>query len=272
MHKVPTTASIRRLFDYVLISDDDLEAYALDYFPHIKRLFSNGMNRTAKVNLLLERADLEVLIGCLRESDPDSFNRYKGEIQYKNEDPLRQLDDAELKYYVYISHTKIQMLIQQVTGIDLSGNIYRLLNATLERLNMLMLVGSIEKPRKYISGKLLMKYGVLTDYAADLAFFGGTENNTTVALIGSSASILGQNIASTTSHSLHYYILKFLNKVVKSGKIDGPELEGSSYQEATKVAMESPLPGHAHLDFVAKVLFREPGLIVATPLYVALSD
>lgn len=47
-------ASVRRLVMAVLRTDTDLDAFCLDYFPAVHREFTNGMKRTAKINLLLE--------------------------------------------------------------------------------------------------------------------------------------------------------------------------------------------------------------------------
>lgn len=45
---------LRKKINDICINDDDLNAFALDYFPSIHRQFSGGMTREAKLNLLLE--------------------------------------------------------------------------------------------------------------------------------------------------------------------------------------------------------------------------
>lgn len=47
-------ASIRRLLDQVIKTDVELDAFCLDYFPHVQKQFGTGFSRVQKVNLLLE--------------------------------------------------------------------------------------------------------------------------------------------------------------------------------------------------------------------------
>ncbi len=47
---------VRRRLDDVLRTDSDLNAFCLDYFPEVHRRFTIGMERTEKVNLLLQLA------------------------------------------------------------------------------------------------------------------------------------------------------------------------------------------------------------------------
>lgn len=66
---MPATVStpvLRNLIDRYLLGDSELEAFVLDHFPQVKRLYGNGMDRTAKVNLLFERADCSQIYENLR--------------------------------------------------------------------------------------------------------------------------------------------------------------------------------------------------------------
>lgn len=53
-----TRASVRKLLAAKLKTDSDSEAFCLDYFPKTADLFSSGMDRKQKVNLLLQREEL----------------------------------------------------------------------------------------------------------------------------------------------------------------------------------------------------------------------
>lgn len=53
----PDRDSIRQLLSEALPTDADLEAFVLDFFPHIHQRFSDGMQRTQKVTLLLTVED-----------------------------------------------------------------------------------------------------------------------------------------------------------------------------------------------------------------------
>lgn len=52
-----TLPLLRNVIDKTLLSDSAFEAFVLDHFPHVKRMYGSGMDRTAKVNLLLEHID-----------------------------------------------------------------------------------------------------------------------------------------------------------------------------------------------------------------------
>lgn len=47
----------RPRLERALPTDSDVVAFATDYFPHIRACFGDGMERTQKLNLLLERVD-----------------------------------------------------------------------------------------------------------------------------------------------------------------------------------------------------------------------
>lgn len=72
-----TRPSLRELLMNVLVGDSDLEAFCIDYFPETKRLFSSGMDRPTKANLLLEREDNEQIIAALKECHPTRFHRFQ---------------------------------------------------------------------------------------------------------------------------------------------------------------------------------------------------
>lgn len=69
------TAQLRRMLNAILIADSDLDAFCLDYFPQIKRRFTDGMERTRKLNILLEQVPPEQLIKVLRDYDKERFDK-----------------------------------------------------------------------------------------------------------------------------------------------------------------------------------------------------
>ena len=54
---VPNTRKLRNLIDAMLRTDSDLEAFCLDFFMPVKRLFGNRMDRNQKVSLLLDKVE-----------------------------------------------------------------------------------------------------------------------------------------------------------------------------------------------------------------------
>src|SRR5258706_10233934 len=103
-----------------------------------------------------------------------------------------------MKYYIYISKTKIEMLYPQIppsvlkgkeaeVKIDLGivstsfkggkteadGELVTKLAAVTQYIQSHEEVGSVEEPSQYIAGVLPLRYGLVKEYASDIAFFGG---------------------------------------------------------------------------------------------------
>lgn len=70
---------LRELLAQVLISDADLNAFCLDFFPTVHSELASGMERKQKVNILLERGDAAEILRRLRDYD----NR-KPEAQFES--------------------------------------------------------------------------------------------------------------------------------------------------------------------------------------------
>mgnify|MGYP000671020159 CR=1 FL=1 len=57
---VPLRASLRIVLDNLLKTDSDFDAFCLDYFPQVKNRLTNGMDRVAKMNLLIDKTDQSI--------------------------------------------------------------------------------------------------------------------------------------------------------------------------------------------------------------------
>jgi hypothetical protein len=232
-------------------------------------------------------------------------------------------------YYIYISQTKVEMLVPQIPASHLRSleaeikvNVAafavgvkkpasapspeltaktKVLSDYLEKQEGW--VGTVASPGRYVKGLASLQYGVILDYAAGLAFFGGDVDGVKVGLIGSPESLIGAT-DSAANHSLDYYLLRFLNSVAEeqpsdSGDEDAvyqdflnsfPEeatnppdrtafaadkhrREVQSYEYAVEQALRPGVLPHQHrLAFLAKTLFHNDRLLVATPIYVAFAD
>ncbi len=62
-----TRPLVRRLLQQLLPSIGAFDAFCLDYFPTVKGLFSSGMDRIERTNLLLENADCQQIHRRLQE-------------------------------------------------------------------------------------------------------------------------------------------------------------------------------------------------------------
>lgn len=67
-----TAPVLRSLMDQVLLNDSALEAFVVDHFPQVKRLYGSGMDRTAKVTLLLEHISCEQIYSNLCQNHPQA--------------------------------------------------------------------------------------------------------------------------------------------------------------------------------------------------------
>lgn len=217
-----------------------------------------------------------------------------------------------MKYYLYLSETKIEMLAAQIPPSALKGisaelkanigvlsstvktaespvpdNVYAKADAVAKHLKKLGKVGSIETPKNYVGGTILMRWGTLWDYASDLLFFSGVDSGMHVALIGASASAVGEPPRIETKHSLEYYSLRFLNGMLESklALSDNVSEQNSTeqhprdyvnYMKAIGTATSQLPPEVQKIEFIARVLFLDqtasPGLLVATPLFAFISE
>lgn len=78
--RYPSTAEVRKLLNKILATDSLLEAFMLDHFGDIYKRISAGMDRVAKINLLLARDDELYrlnIVHKLAESYREEFQNYK---------------------------------------------------------------------------------------------------------------------------------------------------------------------------------------------------
>lgn len=65
-------SALRKLLCRVLMSDDDLNAFCLDYFPDEYQRFTLGMDRVQKYNLVLERCAASEILAALHDAHPEA--------------------------------------------------------------------------------------------------------------------------------------------------------------------------------------------------------
>lgn len=221
--------------------------------------------------LLIEIEDIEEKIAQLR------IGLEEQNEQSQHSDLFGQILERKMKYYLYISQTKVNMLyaqlppsLQIVNDDEHSSNLTKLaiVHHYIEKYKK---VGTIKEPETYISGILPLRYGVITEYASDIAYFGDKLDGDILSLIGASNSLIGAVQRTKSNHTPFYYTMMFLNRVANANVPVDSQPDYYSYKEASQIALKCIPPERYNLDFLAKVLYREENLIVATPLYVALS-
>lgn len=215
-----------------------------------------------------------------------------------------------IKYYVYISATKVDMLYSQIPPAFLKGAEAELkinlgvistslkgrgpeeakelparVAAIASYLRDQRKVGPVDSSSEWVEGSTSMRWGCVHEYASDIAFFGGKIGFTTTALLGSSESIIGAPKTSEANHAPFYYTMKFFNQMllnrrfkaaddweVAADDADDRDPPYYSYAESVAIAMKALKGTESSLEFLALVLHRQEKLIVGTPLYVALSS
>lgn len=73
----PTRAELRQRLETLLWTDSLLDGFCLDHFPEVFRLFTNGMDRVQKTNLLLVRTDLSALLAALVRGGTTPQSRFE---------------------------------------------------------------------------------------------------------------------------------------------------------------------------------------------------
>lgn len=74
---MPSRAQMRRLLRAVLRTDADLETFCIDYCPSVHERFSNGMERTIKLNILLQNEPVPILLEKLVAFRPEQCAQHE---------------------------------------------------------------------------------------------------------------------------------------------------------------------------------------------------
>jgi len=197
-----------------------------------------------------------------------------------------------LKYYLYVSISKLEMLFQQIassekkkksleweaaigfakikykggkeTELDMNDK----LRIVVQALNDENLVGTIEEPGDYVKGTLPMKWGLYRDWGRPaeeppLVYFGGRTENTIFGFGGSSRHIIGNVGASSTgSRSVTPYLvahlLAGLGAPLEGWRADRKEQGADDRDtfEAIKLASDHLKGPDQPLEFYAKTLLQ----------------
>ncbi|MCK1721316.1 SAVMC3_10250 family protein [Bradyrhizobium sp. 141] len=201
-----------------------------------------------------------------------------------------------MKYYLYISETKVGMLHSQIgvtrfskikAAIKLKMPFFeasvdsdagkKSIYAKAEEIRNQILAGgecgTIAAPKAYVDDTANLSFGRVADYAAEIAFFGGIVGSKSVALIGSSSSLIGA-AKQDANHTIDYYEIKFMAETsdeinptfpAKRERYENFEKQmEASVVDALKRVRNRPRP----VAFVAKVILASPNFLVASPIFV----
>jgi Family of unknown function (DUF7019) len=202
------------------------------------------------------------------------------------------------RYYLYLSKIKVELLYSQIphrlrgsldaevkasVGVlqatvrgstsPVDPDLYANAEAVTRYLTKYGKIGSLAEPASYIRDTVSVRFGVVSEYAADIAFFGGRIGEVRLALIGSSDSMIGNPSRAESRHAPFYYTLKFLSGIAEREVLEPatrPPYFG--YSEAYEIALNATTSPETHVEFLGRLLHRESDLFVVTPIYVSLAD
>ncbi len=170
---------------------------------------------------------------------------------------------SDIKHYLYISDTKLDLLYQQLKapgktkngfewhlnlpGLKLAGKTEReeedscedKLKAVISALEQSGLVGTIDAPKEYFKGNVPMRWGSIRDWGrpateSPLTYFGGQTAATMFGLGGSTRHVIGNaGYASTDARSsapsIIGEILRGMNEPVDGWKTAFKDADNSNY-------------------------------------------
>jgi hypothetical protein len=213
-----------------------------------------------------------------------------------------------MKYYIYISDAKVDMLFSQIPhdikkkvalefGFDLKlfsakrkveteledDRIARL-EAVLAFIREYGKIGTVDKPNEYIEGTMAMRF---ISYSGSLEreegiYLSGHTKKTAIGLGGSAKHLVGGMPVSSdrlSGNSLTYAILSHVRELVDESEIKNPQMWGEVIASLESMTEDDSAE---NFEFVAKRLLFTNNIentdshyrqaLLATPLYLAKAD
>ena len=208
-----------------------------------------------------------------------------------------------MRYYLYISDTKLDMLRAQIPvnklkaiaaglKIDLkllsvslerksaSDDAFAKLRAVEKYLEDNDEIGTESEPRSYFRGTTLLKSGIMKETNAQFAYFGGRSSGRSIALIGSPHHLIGgtARMNDIQSEAAQGYLLPVILRCLRGNvTIDSEEAETrlnnlSAIGYLIDLINQDTNSPAQPIEYLAKRLSMGNDYILATPLYVALAD
>jgi hypothetical protein len=193
-----------------------------------------------------------------------------------------------MRYYVYVSETKVDQLYAQIPPrlrdrlatkltIDLKlikgefegrqpqESLFSKLDIVRSYLNDEELIGTIYQPKTFFGGELQLSWGPYEDprSKAEFVYFGGQTNDTVVGLGGSMKHVIGAaGSAYPTSHSLSAYLVSALKATTEKPTAARDEVDFEKALEESRSSLrggfrETPIDRGKELALRSVVLASE---------------
>lgn len=197
---------------------------------------------------------------------------------------------AELKYYLYLSNAKVDMLYSQVGSEEAART--QKLKVVLDYLERAGAIGTVDEPQQYFRARMEVEWGETHGIGRGgrpYIYFAGATERTSFLLSASKQYLVGGHVppvAGFSSSSVPRVIDTLIGEIaVASGGDPGEEqkrlhADPDGQERALRLVEEAPLHLSSQrqmLEFVAKRLLHGPSpgyegrmSLLGTPLYVAL--
>jgi hypothetical protein len=204
-----------------------------------------------------------------------------------------------MKYFIYISTLKVNMLFDQIPPqlkkriaaelkIDLgvfsttvktltdSDTTISKLQLVLKHVEQINELGDLWRPKEYFTGTMNMNWGKIIfpweSPVEDMVRFGGTIDNLRVCLVGSNAHMLGETGKPVhASYSRPDFIRKIANDIRDASSNE--EIPPSIVAKDLLADMNRGVDDTQYVEFAAKTFFVEDelntGIRLGSPLFVA---
>lgn len=207
-------------------------------------------------------------------------------------------ENEQIKYYIYVSATKVRMLYDQLPRSVSQGSaapernsLFSKATLACDYLRARSLVGTVGDGRPYFYGSMTMNWGVIRANHAQIVFFGAESDDMLIALVGSANSLVGnRRTAVESGHGLDFYLFTFfsdvdehpepswlgLNTEAPTAVPDSRDMMYRGGIQAFNRYMTRVPHGAQRLEFIARTIVSHDDdgrrLVIGSPIYVALND
>jgi hypothetical protein len=253
-----------------------------------EQLALQGISADPKISLEIE--DIEAEIAQLQAS---LVSPSANEIADTDHAPTSTQQPAvvQMKYYLYVSRFKVDMLWSQIPGavlddsaMDETQQLYARLQAVVDYIDNTGEVGTIDNPKSYFRGKLPLSWAILGAYPElgldahleGVVYFGGKTQHTVLGLGGSAKHVIGipenQSKVTMSSSSSTRLLVTLSRELKQKGIIDELEKPLQSHIVAATTRDVCEAQPAEPVEFLAKTLHCEDGILLGTPIYVAMAE
>lgn len=212
-----------------------------------------------------------------------------------------------MRYYVYISDSKLEMLYEQVPAgkrEEIAGELSinlglistkfsseKVKNARHQKIEIVQKylgkrVGCLDKKASYVHGKATVAWGPFGDYP-EVVYFGGYSDGWHIGLVGSYSNCVGaKGVSSPAGYSLSWYLIDLLSRRKCLPPLGYRRISNFSPKEITEAACRGVVEANTcsirpsvEIEFLARTIVYHPEaegipgpVYIGSPIYVSECD